>query len=392
MVLYKNLGYTMDCIFWILKCTISSRSNEEVTTLAVTTETANNSLHCFSFRKLDARLGHMAVTRMKQLFDLELLPESMLQGIDHEFFKRANAQTLDCVACVKGNLTRQSFRASAKYLLRSTRALGLLHADLIGPIQVQTPNHEQYALVVVDDYTGFVSVLFLKDKLSAVGEFIALLNLMSVEQNRRVNTIKYDNGSEIVTRDFRQYCRDKGIKLMAVPRYTPQLNGTAERKNRSVKDLTRTLMCDSALPRTYWGYALTYAAYLFNFHISSCRNFSKVSGLTPWELWFGVSPNYRVLQQWSAPVNLLPDAVRQGKFVFDAKTDQGFFLGLQDGNYIVLSSTRRVHLVPRGEVVFHFSGPSETGESHVLVGGQDVSFLDFAEDVMRYRYLQDRLQ
>lgn len=226
----------------------------------------------------------------------------MVSDIDLECLGCITSTTLDCSACIMGKMTRQSFRKNKIKSLGSSRPLGLIHADLIGPISIQTPQKETYILSVVDDFTGYTWTILLKSKADATEEFIHLLTRISVEQDRRIDTIRYDNGTEIVNYTFRKYCRTKGIKLHAVPRYTPQFNGVIERKNRSIIQLARTLLLGSSLPRTYWGYAVRYVTMLLNSFVSNGNNCSKTVQLSPYELWTGIPPDYLQFHPWRSPV------------------------------------------------------------------------------------------
>ena len=329
---------------------------------------------------LHRTLGHLHASGMKKLIQSGKLPEKMINGIDENAIKSLTSDTLDCAACAMGKMTRQSFRNKHAVNLRSARPLGLIHADLIGPLSIQTPKKENYILTVVDDYTSYTWTSLLTNKSHATEEFTTFLTRVAVEQDRRVDTVRYDNGTEIVNRKFRQYCREKGIKLEAVPRYTPQMNGVSERRNRSIIELTRTLMADSTLPRTYWGYAVSYATHLLNHYVSNGRNWSRKSGKTPYELWHGVAPSYDSLQIWGSSLLFhIPDEVRSGKFKFDGKAAPGYFVGFENGYYLVLSTTHKVHVVPRGEVIFSRSGRSETGGNVQHDGSHDVGFLDLPQ-------------
>nr|GEV27278.1 hypothetical protein [Tanacetum cinerariifolium] len=73
---------------------------------------------------------------------------------------------------------------------------------------------------------------------------VRLENLLSL----KVKIIICDNGTEFKNDDLNQFCRLKGIKReFSVPR-TPQQNGIAERKNRTLIEAARTLLADSLLP------------------------------------------------------------------------------------------------------------------------------------------------
>nr|GEU82797.1 putative ribonuclease H-like domain-containing protein [Tanacetum cinerariifolium] len=99
-----------------------------------------------------------------------------------------------------------------------------------------------------DDYSRFTWVFFLatKDETSPILKtfIIGLENQLSL----KVKVIRSDNGTEFKNNDLNQFCGVKGIKReFSVPR-TPQQNGIAERKNRTLIEAARTMLADSLVP------------------------------------------------------------------------------------------------------------------------------------------------
>ncbi|GKC34012.1 ribonuclease H-like domain-containing protein [Tanacetum coccineum] len=62
---------------------------------------------------------------------------------------------------------------------------------------------------------------------------------------------KCDNGTEFKNSEMNQFCKMKGIKKEFSVAMTPQQNGVAERKNRTLKEAARTMLADSLLPTTF---------------------------------------------------------------------------------------------------------------------------------------------
>ncbi|GJQ99912.1 putative ribonuclease H-like domain-containing protein [Tanacetum coccineum] len=73
--------------------------------------------------------------------------------------------------------------------------------------------------------------------------------------NQKVKTIRCDNGTEFKNRDIIEFCGLKGIKREYSNARTPQQNGVAERKNRTLIEAARTMLADSFLPNTFWAEA-----------------------------------------------------------------------------------------------------------------------------------------
>nr|GFD29260.1 putative ribonuclease H-like domain-containing protein [Tanacetum cinerariifolium] len=119
--------------------------------------------------------------------------------------------------------------------------------DFFGPTFVKSLSKKSYCLVITDDYSRFSWVFFLatKDETASVLKtfIVGLENLLSL----KVKIIRCDNGTEFKNADLHQFYGLKGIKReFSVPR-TPQQNGIAERKNKTLIEAARTLLADSLL-------------------------------------------------------------------------------------------------------------------------------------------------
>ena len=80
----------------------------------------------------------------------------------------------------------------------------------------------------------------------------------------KLKGLRTDNGLEFVSEQFNEFCRLKGIKRhMTVPR-TPQQNGLAECMNMTLLERVRCMLLGAGLPKSFWGEAMTTAAYLIN--------------------------------------------------------------------------------------------------------------------------------
>ena len=75
-------------------------------------------------------------------------------------------------------------------------------------------------------------------------------------------TFRTDNGGEYTSSQFENYLKAEGIRHeLTVPK-TPQQNGVAERLNRTLVEMARSMLLDSKLPKKFWGEAISTAVYL----------------------------------------------------------------------------------------------------------------------------------
>ncbi|GJS11080.1 retrovirus-related pol polyprotein from transposon TNT 1-94 [Tanacetum coccineum] len=100
--------------------------------------------------------------------------------------------------------------------------LYLLHMDLYGPMRVQSINRRKYIPVIVDDFSYFTWVKFLRSK-DEVPEFvIKFLKMIQVYLNATVRNIRTDNGTEFVNQTLRDYYEEVGISHQTSVARTPQ--------------------------------------------------------------------------------------------------------------------------------------------------------------------------
>ncbi|GJR97139.1 putative ribonuclease H-like domain-containing protein [Tanacetum coccineum] len=82
--------------------------------------------------------------------------------------------------------------------------------------------------------------------------------------NHKVKIIRSDHGTEFKNHVINEFCAKKGIKREFSVARTPQQNGDAERKNRTLIEAARTMLADSLLPILFWAEAVNTACYVLN--------------------------------------------------------------------------------------------------------------------------------
>ncbi|GJZ80002.1 putative ribonuclease H-like domain-containing protein [Tanacetum coccineum] len=199
------------------------------------------------------RLGHINFKTMNKL-----VRGNLVRGLPSKLFENDHT----CVACQKG----KQHKASCKTKLVSSisQPLQMLHMDLFGPTFVKSLNKKMYCLVVTDDFSRFSWVFFLASKDETSGILKTFITGIENQINHRVKIIRCDNGTEFKNNEMNQFCQMKGIKREFSVARTPQQNGVAERKNRTLIEAARTMLADSLLPTTFWAEAINTACYVQN--------------------------------------------------------------------------------------------------------------------------------
>ncbi|GJU67068.1 putative ribonuclease H-like domain-containing protein [Tanacetum coccineum] len=204
------------------------------------------------------RLGHVNFKNINKLVKGHLVRGLPLKVL-------VNDHT--CVACKKGKQHKASCKANLEIIIR--KPLELLHMDLFGPVSVESINKKR---------TEF--------------------------KNHAMN----------------EFCAKKGIKREFSITRTPQQNGVAERKNKTLIEAARTMLADSLLPIPFWAEAVNTACYVLNRVLVT-----KPQNKTPYELLIGKSPSISFMRPFGCPLTILNTLDSLGKF--DGKSDEGYLLG-----------------------------------------------------------------
>ncbi|GJX47426.1 putative ribonuclease H-like domain-containing protein [Tanacetum coccineum] len=109
--------------------------------------------------------------------------------------------------------------------------------------------------LVTNDYSRFSWVFFLAKKDETSGILKDFITGIENQLNHKVKIIRCDNGTEFKNYEMNQFCGIKGIKREFSNARTPQQNGVAERKNRTLIEAARTMLADSLLPIPFWAEA-----------------------------------------------------------------------------------------------------------------------------------------
>jgi hypothetical protein len=211
------------------------------TVLAATvgeTEASVMLLHC--------RLGHLSFDKICKAF-----PDVMC-GVDRN--------KLFCDACEFAKHTGTSYLSKG---IRSVSPFVLVHSD-VWTCPVVSTSGMKYFVTFIDCFSWMTWVYLMKHKdevLRCSQDFCALVKN---QFNTRIQIIRTDNGTEYVNKEFNSFLSAHGILHQTSCPDTPPQNGVAERKNRHILEVARSLMFTMNVPKFLWSDAVLTATYLIN--------------------------------------------------------------------------------------------------------------------------------
>ncbi|KAK2371769.1 gag-protease polyprotein [Trifolium repens] len=170
------------------------------------------------------KLGHLNLKGMKKAMTAEAI-----RGLPRLKIIEGNV----CGECQIGKQTRMSHPMLEHQT--TSKVLEVLHMDLMGPMQVESLGGKRYAFVVVDDYSRYTWVNFIREKSHAFDVFKELCTQIQREKGSNVVRIRSDHGREFEKSKFNEFCSTEGIKHEYSSPITPQQNGVVERKGKETE-------------------------------------------------------------------------------------------------------------------------------------------------------------
>nr|GEZ57048.1 putative ribonuclease H-like domain-containing protein [Tanacetum cinerariifolium] len=160
---------------------------------------------------------------------------------------------------------------------------------------LETITRKRYVLVIVDDYSRYTWVHFIRSKDEAPEVIKTFLKRITVLLQSPVIIIRTDNGTKFKNHVLKEYFDSVGISHQMSSVRTPQQNGVVKRRNRPLVEAARTILIFSRAPLFLWAEAIATACFTQNRSIIH-RRFNK----TPYELVNGKKPNISFLHVFSA--------------------------------------------------------------------------------------------
>ncbi|KAJ9535723.1 hypothetical protein OSB04_un001123 [Centaurea solstitialis] len=223
-----------------------------------------------------------------------------------------------CSACEMGKIKKSSHKLKVEH--NTFKPLQLIHMDLCGPMRVQSINGRKYVLVIVDDFSRYTWVNFLRSKDGASDIIISFIRNVQVRLQLSVQVIRTDNGTEFKNRKLDSFLDSVGITHTFSAARTPQQNGVVERKNRTLVEAARTMLTFSKLPLHFWAEAVASACFTQNRSLITKR-FMK----TPYELVYNRPPSIKFFRVFGCECYVKNDKDNLDKF--SPKGDEGVFIG-----------------------------------------------------------------
>ncbi|KAK1661961.1 hypothetical protein QYE76_050120 [Lolium multiflorum] len=186
------------------------------------------------------------------------------------YFATCCKDKLVCDVCELAKHTRATYPSSNE---RSRDPFEVVHSDVWGPSTVTSLLGERWFVTFIDGFSRCTWLYVLKQKSDVLSAFKDFYALVGNQYNAKVKVLRSDNGTEYVNKDFDYFLSSNGIIHQTTCVDTPAQNGVAERKNRHLLEVARSIMFEMNVPKFLWGEAIKTAAYPINRMPSRILNF-----------------------------------------------------------------------------------------------------------------------
>ena len=272
-------------------------------------ETADVASEELTLEQFHRRMGHISPESARKLVSQGLVTGVSLELTDH-------VNSIFCESCIYAKSSRKPIQ-KVRGGERADEFGGEVHSDLWGPAPVESRGGKRYYIAFPDDKTRLTHLYLLRKKDEAFQTYKEYEAWVGTQLSAKIKVLHSDRGGEYKTKEFVTHLKSKGTVSKFTVHDTPQHNGVAERRNRTIVERIRALLHASGLPRTLWGEAARHVVWLMN------RTSTKaVSGKTPYEAAFGKKPNLSDVREWGDKVwvrieggDKLGGRVREGKWM-----------------------------------------------------------------------------
>ena len=233
------------------------------------------------------RLGHISTRKMNCMVKTNLIPKYEIDMVDK------------CKICMQTKITRMPFFK----IERTSSLLELIHSDVCDFHSTPTRGGKKYFAIFIDDYSKLCYVYLLHSKDEVFEKFKIYKAEVENQCGTKIKRLRSDRGGEYY---FPDYFETMGIIHEITAPYTPQQNGVAERKNRTLTEMVNAMLSNAGLGTSLWGEAILTATYILN------RIPLKKSNITPYEFWSKKKPNLSYFKTWGCrAIVRLPEPKRK---------------------------------------------------------------------------------
>ena len=268
-----------------------------------------------------ARLCHINNQSLQKLYLNQVIP----------IFQQS--QSLHCPHCVNAKSRIKPIPNAKK--TQPQYPLQIIFSDICGPLPTSIYGHK-YFITYIDGYTKACWVHLMLNKSDQFSCFKQFQVCAERQAGTKITQFHSDNGGEYTSNDFKNYLAQQGIKQTFTATSSPFQNGTAERKNRTLIELTKATLFQFNLNENLWNFAILNVNFILNRIIPNDSNLCSIEKL------FKLKPFLDHVRIFGSKCNFLIHKSFRKKL--ELNTKEGILIGFDEysGNYRILTLDLKV--------------------------------------------------
>ena len=196
------------------------------------------------------RLGH---ANLKSIRELESKNEVI--GLDLSVKKKPSN---DCMDCKQGKQHKSKMKSKTVTVKKGA----VIHSDVSGKRSTRSIGGSMYYVTFIDEFSRYITVVHIAAKGKVLKQVKKFHVWFERKHDCKIKTLHCDGGGEYVGCDT--YLSEHGIERVRIPPYAPEMNGLAERVNRTLMESARAMMFHGKLPVAFWAEEVVHAADIRN--------------------------------------------------------------------------------------------------------------------------------
>ena len=288
----------------------------------------------------DLNLWHRRMAHVHTDGIRDMVRNGVIEGVNLDLKKNL----VRCEGCVYGKSTRAPIPQQGG--ARANDVLDLVHTDVCGPFPVPSIGGSRYFVSFVDDHCRYAWIFPIKAKSDVYTTFKRWVTMVERSHSKTLKVLQSDNGGEYVSAQMKQLLEQRGVQHRLTAPGNPHQNGVAERLNRTLVELVRSMLHSKGLSKKFWAEALSVAMHVRN--RVTTRGLS--SRTTPYEILFGRKPNVSYLRVFGSrcwynirkpDTDKLDPRAREALMIGYARGSRGYKLwDTADGKVVVSRDVR----------------------------------------------------
>eukprot|EP00173_Palmaria_palmata_P004172 Plantae.Rhodophyta-Palmaria_palmata.ctg5148.p1 GENE.Plantae.Rhodophyta-Palmaria_palmata.ctg5148~~Plantae.Rhodophyta-Palmaria_palmata.ctg5148.p1 ORF type:complete len:578 (-),score=50.25 Plantae.Rhodophyta-Palmaria_palmata.ctg5148:70-1803(-) len=260
------------------------------------------------------RLAHTAKSTIRNTVKNEIVTCVTIKPEDGS----SSDNGFDCQCCTQQKLKRNPFNGT----INSAEEIGdVIHSDVVGPLPA-TKGGKTCMVSFIDENSRTPSIRLMERKSDVTDSFKDFKVYFEKQNKCQIKAVKSDQGGEYLALN-NKYLKKRGIKLEFSQSYCPEANGIAERLNRTVFDMVRSMLAHSSLGEDMCGEAATHAVFILNRLSTKTKDGNNNS---PHERRTGNKPSWDKLHVFGC-LAIVHNAKQQRKSKLESRGWNGIYLG-----------------------------------------------------------------